>query len=69
MLPTQRARRRRDHEDEKGFHTAIAGGGLGLGLAGCAKSEGGIRRARKSLNILILGGTSFIGPAQVEYAL
>jgi len=49
--------------------TAIAGGGLGLGLAGCAKSEGGVRRARKPLRILILGGTSFIGPAQVEYAL
>ena len=49
--------------------TAIAGGALGLGLAGCAQSEGGIRRARKPLRILILGGTSFIGPAQVEYAL
>ncbi len=50
--------------------TAIAGGALSLGLAGCAKSEGGgIRRARNPLNILILGGTSLIGPAQVEYAL
>lgn len=50
--------------------TAIAGGGLSLGLAGCSNSENsGIRRARNPLNILILGGTSFIGPAQVEYAL
>ncbi len=50
--------------------TAIAGGGLSLGLAACSSSESsGIRRARNPLNILILGGTSFIGPAQVEYAL
>lgn len=50
--------------------TAIAGGGLSLGLAGCTSSESsGIRRAKNPLNILILGGTSFIGPAQVEYAL
>ena len=58
--------------------TAAVGGAVGLGAipnlgfagtlantAGCAPVE----RARKSLNILILGGTGFTGPEQVEYAI
>ncbi|MFC1500476.1 twin-arginine translocation signal domain-containing protein [Candidatus Zixiibacteriota bacterium] len=50
--------------------TAITGGALSLGLAGCAKSDGErAGRARNPLKILILGGTSLIGPSQVEYAL
>ena len=59
--------------------TAAAGGALAAGmgtaaLAGCG-AEGaeaaGARegQAARSLRILILGGTGFIGPHQVEYAL
>jgi 2'-hydroxyisoflavone reductase len=55
--------------------TAAAGGALGLsslrGLA-WAEAAGGaaiVERAPKSLEILILGGTGFTGPEQVEYAL
>ena len=59
--------------------TAAAGGALAAGmgsaaLAGCG-TEGaeaaGARegQAARSLRILILGGTGFIGPHQVEYAL
>lgn len=53
------------------IHTAaVAGGGLSLGLLGCSARESGeVRRARNPLRILILGGTGFIGPHQVEYAL
>ncbi len=58
--------------------SALAGLGLGLGAfstLGCSgreggtAEEGGIARAEKPLRILILGGTAFLGPAQVEYAL
>jgi 2'-hydroxyisoflavone reductase len=64
--------------------SAAAGLGLGLGglsVAGCDGQEAGspqasegeaaqaIPRAEKPLRILILGGTAFLGPAQVEYAL
>ncbi len=49
--------------------TALAGGALALGAAGCGGSGSRVRRARNPLRILILGGTRFIGPAQVEYAL
>lgn len=45
----------------------VAGGALSLGMMGC--SNGDVRRARNPLRILILGGTGFIGPHQVEYAL
>ncbi len=45
----------------------VAGGALSLGMLGC--SNGDVRRARNPLRILILGGTGFIGPHQVEYAL
>ena len=53
------------------LHTAaVAGGGLSLGLLGCSGGgTGEVRRARNPLRILILGGTGFIGPHQVEYAL
>ena len=65
--------------------SAAAGLGLGLGgfsVAGCTGTEGGsgggdaesglgagVPRAENPLKILILGGTAFLGPAQVEYAL
>ncbi len=44
-----------------------AGGGLYLGAWGCSPDEGG--GTPDPLRILILGGTGFIGPHQVEYAL
>ncbi len=56
--------------------TAAVSGAVGLGtipnfgfgdaLAG--EARGPVERAAKSLNILILGGTGFTGPDQVEYA-
>ncbi len=59
--------------------TAAAGVGLGLGGVPLAGGEGGawspgpapqaVARASTPLRILILGGTGFLGPAQVEYAL
>ena len=45
----------------------VAGGGLYLGLLGCSGQEGA--STPDPLRILILGGTGFIGPHQVEYAL
>jgi 2'-hydroxyisoflavone reductase len=49
----------------------IAGGGIYLGLAGCAAEEENPQPDPQPdpLRILILGGTGFIGPHQVEYAL
>src|SRR5690242_7036259 len=63
--------------------TAIAGGALGLGVAaeGCAHpaqvahndrvefTTPPREKAPRPLRILILGGTGFIGPYQVQYAL
>jgi 2'-hydroxyisoflavone reductase len=58
--------------------TAAVGGAVGLGaipnlgFAGTLANSAGrgpVERARKSLNILILGGTGFTGPEQVEYAI
>ena len=58
--------------------TAAAGGALAAGLAGNRPLAGADSAARstsrppppsRSLRILILGGTGFIGPHQVEYAL
>jgi len=52
--------------------SAAVGGAVGLGAIpslGFAESFAGVERARKSLDILILGGTGFTGPEQVEYAL
>jgi len=45
----------------------VAGGALYLGMLGC--SSGDVRFPPDPLRILILGGTGFIGPHQVEYAL
>ena len=45
----------------------VASGGLYLGLAGCAADRE--TTLPDPLRILILGGTGFIGPHQVEYAL
>ena len=47
--------------------SVMAGSGLYLGLAGCSSGEQAFPAA--PLRILILGGTGFIGPHQVEYAL
>ena len=50
--------------------SAAAGGALGLGtLENLLPGGGEVERAAKPLRILILGGTSFIGPQQVRYAL
>lgn len=43
----------------------MAGGALGLGLV----STRGEEKATKPMRILILGGTGFIGPSQVQYAV
>ncbi len=50
--------------------TAAVGGALGMGglVAACAKQRD-IPRAGTSLRILILGGTAFTGPHQIDYAL
>ena len=45
----------------------LAGGGLYFGVLGCSGREQG--PSPTPLRILILGGTGFIGPHQVEYAL
>lgn len=57
--------------------SAVAGGGLGLGVIPGSSSLleagrnalGSTGRAAKPLSILILGGTGFTGPFQVRYAL
>ena len=57
--------------------SAVAGGALGLGiipstasaLANEVPSPAAPARARRALRMLILGGTGFTGPAQVEYAV
>jgi len=50
--------------------TAAAGGAIGLGRFGKAYArERDIPKAAKSLRILILGGTAFTGPHQIDYAL
>lgn len=53
------------------LHTSIAtGGALGLGMFIRPSTYfGKIPRAQKPLRILILGGTGFIGPHQVRYAV
>lgn len=53
-----------------GFSPVGAGGGGGSGGDGSGPSaQERTPRAEKPLRILILGGTAFLGPAQVEYAL
>jgi 2'-hydroxyisoflavone reductase len=52
--------------------SAAAGGAIGLGVlpnVGLANAAASVERARKPLSILILGGTGFTGPEQVEYAI
>src|SRR4249919_2620382 len=46
--------------------SAAAGGALGLGLVSTRAEE---KETRKPMRILILGGTGFIGPSQVRYAV
>lgn len=43
--------------------SALAGGAVSLGLSSCSSLT------PRPLNILVLGGTSFVGPHQVQYAL
>ena len=47
----------------------LALGAAAFGLLSARGLFAGIARARKPLDILILGGTGFLGPHQVEYAL
>jgi len=53
--------------------TALAGGSVSLGLvpgvSALSNSAGSSGQARKSLRILILGGTGFTGSFQLKYAL
>src|SRR5687767_5042423 len=48
---------------------AVVGGALGLGIGPNSFAYSDIPKAEKPLRILILGGTGFIGPYQVNYAL
>jgi 2'-hydroxyisoflavone reductase len=48
---------------------AAAAGAAGLGAAGLRTAEAGVRKAGIPLDLLFLGGTGFIGPHQVRYAL
>ncbi|MEM9837233.1 MAG: NAD-dependent epimerase/dehydratase family protein [Bacteroidota bacterium] len=53
---------------------AFLGAGLALGLAPIVKASpfdqlGGVAESSEKLKILILGGTSFLGPHQIAYAL
>lgn len=49
--------------------SAAAGGALTLGAAPALAAVGRAPSPARALRILILGGTSFIGPHQVQYAL
>jgi 2'-hydroxyisoflavone reductase len=51
--------------------TTAAGGALGLGMLGreAFARERQVQKADKPLRILILGGTAFTGPFQIDYAL
>ena len=58
--------------DRREFIRLAGAGALGLGLIRSdllGAVTGGTRPARESMRLLILGGTSFIGPHQVKYAL
>ena len=50
------------------LETTAAAGGV-LGFAGPARLAAMVQRAPRPLRILILGGTGFIGPHQVRYAV
>ena len=58
---------------ERGAKLGIAIPLISSGLLGCnfkeEKKEEAIESSSKKLNILILGGTSFLGPHQIAYAL
>lgn len=47
--------------------TAITSAGVGLGLSSLGRSA--LAKSTPSLRILILGGTAFLGPHQIKYAL
>src|SRR6266851_6665002 len=51
--------------------SALVGGSVGLGLMPGASElfAGSVGKAVKPMRILILGGTGFTGPFQVQYAL
>jgi 2'-hydroxyisoflavone reductase len=51
------------------LRTAATGGALGLGIIPRAGAGESPARTRTSLDILIIGGTGFTGPEQVNYAL
>src|SRR6476659_8829753 len=72
------SRRSEPMSDRRTFlkQTAAIGGALGLSPLAKLPLEGAVPRTRPNpgrapapLNILILGGTGFTGPEQVEYAL
>src|SRR5580692_7614882 len=44
-------------------------GGAALAASATTRLFADVTRARQSLNLLVLGGTGFLGPQQVEYAL
>ena len=48
---------------------ALAGGALSLGLHRSLLAAGPVQKAEKPLSILILGGTTYLGPYQIRYAL
>ncbi len=64
-------------------HSVAAGGAVALGMGTTASALGGTEagmgpvvspqtvspQAPRSLKLLILGGTSFLGPHQIHYAL
>lgn len=55
---------------EKGLQASLILPFLGTSLVGCQNTASESESAEsKSLNILILGGTSFLGPHQIAYAL
>jgi 2'-hydroxyisoflavone reductase len=50
--------------------TTAAGAALGLGLSQDSRAAGtSLPRVQKPLRILILGGTTYLGPYQIKYAL
>lgn len=71
------------HTDRRTFIKQSAAVGVGIGLTSCGSgadvaltlaeaptaSEGGTPRAERSLRVLVLGGTGFIGPHTIRYAL
>src|ERR1017187_7004476 len=47
----------------------LALGGAAIAVSATTRLSAAVRRAHHPLDILILGGTGFLGPHQVEYAL